>query len=79
MTLRSLILTSEELTELEDITRRSAKHLKEVSGSFTGATALKILEKEKLLKSLHLKIQLMCIEHPKEREQLELDLQGGES
>jgi hypothetical protein len=74
-----MTFTSEELTELEDITRRSAEHLKEVSGSFTGVTALKLLAKEKLLKSLHLKIQLMCIEHPKERKQLELDLQGGES
>tara|TARA_Y100000296_G_scaffold3585_1_gene4804 strand:- start:471 stop:701 length:231 start_codon:yes stop_codon:yes gene_type:complete len=71
-----MTFTSEELTELEEIVRRSAEHLEEVSGSFTGDTALRLLKKRKLLKSLHLKVQAMCIEHPKEREQLELDLQG---
>ena len=59
-----MTFTNEELTELEDITRRQIDL--QNSGDTRGEEALKILEKGKLLKSLHLKIQLMCIEHPKE-------------
>ena len=56
--------TSEELTELEDITRRQIDL--QNSGDTRGEEAFKALEKEKLLKSLHLKVQSMCIEHSKE-------------
>ena len=58
--------TNEELTELEEITRRSVATWIENSGDTRGEEALKALEKEKLLKSLHLKVQSMCIEHSKE-------------
>tara|TARA_R100001244_G_scaffold634_3_gene1313 strand:+ start:1604 stop:1789 length:186 start_codon:yes stop_codon:yes gene_type:complete len=53
--------TSEELTELEDITRRSTATFRENSKDVRGEDVLKALDKEKLLKSLHLKVQSMCI------------------
>ena len=80
--------TSEELTELEDIVRKSIElheHTFGVEPRERGSYLEKMkeikafTEQEKLLKSLHLKVQAMCIEHPKERKQLELDFQGGES
>jgi len=70
MTLRSLILTSEELTELEDIVRKSIELHGERGKHTFGVEPIKAFtEQEKLLKSLHLKIQLMCIERS----------EGGES
>ena len=75
-----MTFTGEELTELEDIIRRSVEiHWEENDDLALESELDAYMKKRKLLKSLHLKIQLMCIEHPKEREQLELDLQGGES
>ncbi len=75
-----MTFTSEELTELEDIVRKSIKLHGERGKHTFGVEACKAFsEQEKLLKSLHLKVQAMCIEHPKERKQLELDFQRGES
>ena len=58
-----MTFTNEELTKLEDITRRSrAIHSEKAKNTF-GVEAFKAFsEQEKLLKSLHLKVQGMCIE-----------------
>ena len=53
-------LTTKELTELEDIVRKSIDTFIENSGDTRGEEALKAIAKEKLLKSLHLKVQSMC-------------------
>ena len=56
-------LTSEELTELEDIVRRSKDiHWEKAKDTFGVEAAKAFTEKEKLLKSLHLKVQAMCKE-----------------
>ena len=56
-------LTSEELTELEDIVRRSKDiHWEKAKDTFGVEASKAFTEKEKLLKSLHLKVQSMCIE-----------------
>jgi hypothetical protein len=55
-------LTTKELTELEDIVRKSIDTFIENSGDTRGEEALKAIAKEKLLKSLHLKVQSMCKE-----------------
>ena len=55
-------LTTKELTELEDIVRKSIDTFIENSGDTRGEEAPKAIAKEKLLKSLHLKIQSMCKE-----------------
>tara|TARA_R100001143_G_scaffold59819_1_gene58766 strand:+ start:377 stop:589 length:213 start_codon:yes stop_codon:yes gene_type:complete len=70
-----MTFTSEELTELEDIIRRSVEiHWEENDDLVLESAREAYMKKRKLLKSLHLKVQAMCIKHPKEREQLELDL-----
>tara|TARA_R110000824_G_scaffold137917_1_gene302628 strand:- start:202 stop:414 length:213 start_codon:yes stop_codon:yes gene_type:complete len=53
--------TNEELTELEEITRRSVATWIENSGDTRGEEALKAWTREKLLKGIHLKVQSMCI------------------
>ena len=56
-------LTSEELTELEDIVRKSIELHGERGKHTFGEEPIKAFtEQEKLLKSLHLKVQSMCIE-----------------
>ena len=55
-------LTTKELTELEDIVRKSIDTFIENSGDTRGEEALKAIAKGKLLKSLHLKVQSMCKE-----------------
>ena len=55
-------LTTKELTELEDIVRKSIDTFIKNSGDTRGEEALKAIAKEKLLKSLHLKVQSMCKE-----------------
>ena len=60
---KNVKFTGEELTELEDITRRSKELHEERSKDTFGVEACKAFsEQEKLLKSLHLKVQGMCIE-----------------
>ena len=56
-------LTTKELTELEDIVRRSKDiHWEKAKDTFGVEASKAFTEKEKLLKSLHLKVQGMCIE-----------------
>ena len=55
-------LTTKELTELEDIVRRSKDiHWEKAKDTFGVEASKAFTEKEKLLKSLHLKVQSMCI------------------
>ena len=60
-------LTTKELTELEDIVRRSKDiHWEKAKDTFGAEASKDFTEKEKLLKSLHLKVQGMCIERSEE-------------
>ena len=62
-----MTFTGEELTELEDIIRRSVEiHWEENDDLALESELDAYMKKRKLLKSLHLKVQLMCIEHSKE-------------
>ena len=65
-----MTFTNEELTELEDITRRSKDiHWEKAKDTFGVEASKAFTEKEKLLKSLHLNVQGMLLERS----------EGGES
>jgi len=57
----TLKFTGEELTELEDIISRSIVTLIESHKDTYGEDIIKSMQQQKLLKSLHTKIQSMCL------------------